>query len=150
MKVSPMEISHTHTHTHRFIVGYEISMGLTFMYDLYLVIARPPDCGHIFVSLTQPATLQPMHTLYSQECQPCTSHLSLPSVQSQDSSVFVLMFLVHCTIKYFVPAWTAIVFIHPNKLIERGGGGYLPIEEGSDSLNWAQRKVCCVGGMHCP
>ena len=122
-------------------------MGLAFAYDLYLTLSSPRDCGHIFVSLTYPVTLQLTYAHTNNMVQSQVSDIPLrpPSclLQSQDSSVFVLMYLVHRTVKYFVPAWTAILFIHPNKLIERGGvGGYLPIEDGSESLNWAQSKVC--------
>ena len=85
----------------------------------------------------------PLFNVCTYVCHIVTSVTPFCLLQSKDSSVFVVMYLIHRTVKYFVPAWTAIVFIHPNKLIERGAG-YVPIDDRSDSLNWAQNKVSAV------
>ena len=55
------------------------------------------------------------------------------------------IFIVHRTVKYFIPAWTAILFIHPNKSLLPAGVGVAPgnTDDFSDSSNnWAKNKVC--------
>lgn len=56
---------------------------------------------------------------------------------SVDQGVYVAVFLLHRTLKYFIPAWSAVGWINPSKAFVREG--YLTIND-DDSVNWARNR----------